>query len=53
MRRLSTSTETNWSVPDSYTDLGCLWLPKIVLGSDFVVSLAKMKMHHWSGVTLA
>jgi uncharacterized protein (DUF362 family) len=30
-----------------------LYLPKTVLGADFVVSLPKMKTHHWAGVTLS
>jgi uncharacterized protein (DUF362 family) len=37
----------------SYSDLGYLWLPKAVLGSDFIVSMPKVKTHHWSGVTLS
>jgi uncharacterized protein (DUF362 family) len=37
----------------SYTDLGYLWLPRTVLGSDFLVSMPKVKAHHWSGVTLS
>ena len=30
-----------------------LFLPNTVLRSDFVVSMPKMKTHHWSGVTLS
>lgn len=30
-----------------------LHLPRTVLGADFVVSLPKMKTHHWAGVTLS
>jgi len=30
-----------------------LWLPATVLGSDFVVSMPKLKTHHWAGVTLS
>ncbi len=30
-----------------------LYLPKTILGADLVVSLAKMKTHHWAGATLA
>jgi uncharacterized protein (DUF362 family) len=30
-----------------------LYLPKTVLGADLVVSLAKMKTHHWAGATLS
>src|SRR5229473_4302051 len=37
----------------NYTDLGHMWLPRTVLDSDFVVSMPKMKTHHWSGVTLS
>lgn len=28
-----------------------LWLPKTVVTADFVVSMPKLKTHHWSGVT--
>jgi uncharacterized protein (DUF362 family) len=30
-----------------------LYLPKTVLGVDFLVSLPKLKSHHWAGVTLS
>jgi uncharacterized protein (DUF362 family) len=30
-----------------------LYLPKTVLGADFLVSMPKMKTHHWAGVTLS
>ena len=30
-----------------------LWLPRTVLESDFLVSMPKIKTHHWSGVTLS
>ena len=33
--------------------LKSLFLPKTMLGADFVVSLPKMKTHHWVGATLA
>jgi uncharacterized protein (DUF362 family) len=36
----------------NYTGLGHLWLPRTVLSADFVVSMPKVKTHHWSGVTL-
>jgi hypothetical protein len=35
------------------TGLDCLWLPRTVLTSDFVVSMPKVKTHHWAGVTLS
>jgi uncharacterized protein (DUF362 family) len=37
----------------SYTGMKHLWLPRTVLEADFVVSMPKMKAHHWSGVTLS
>jgi uncharacterized protein (DUF362 family) len=30
-----------------------LYLPKTVLGADLVVSMPKLKTHHWAGVTLS
>ena len=36
-----------------FTDLRELWLPDIVVNSDVVVSMPKMKTHHWGGVTLS
>jgi uncharacterized protein (DUF362 family) len=36
-----------------YSGLGELWLPREVLASDFVVSMPKVKTHHWTGVTLS
>src|SRR2546422_9126236 len=37
----------------NYSGLGHLWLPRTVLASDFVVSMPKVKTHHWTGVTLS
>lgn len=37
----------------SHTDLKQLWLPRTVIEADFVVSMPKVKAHHWSGVTLS
>jgi uncharacterized protein (DUF362 family) len=36
-----------------YSRLKQLWLPRTVLGADFIVSMPKVKTHHWSGVTLS
>lgn len=36
----------------SYTRMKHLWLPKAMLQADFLVSMPKVKAHHWSGVTL-
>ena len=37
----------------NYTGLGHIWLPRTVHNADFVVSMPKVKTHHWSGVTLS
>ncbi|MCI0537227.1 MAG: DUF362 domain-containing protein [Verrucomicrobiales bacterium] len=37
----------------TYTGMDHLWLPRTILESDFVVSMPKVKAHHWSGVTLS
>lgn len=36
-----------------YTGMKDLWLPRTVLDADFLVSMPKIKTHHWSGVTLS
>jgi len=36
----------------NYTGLNHLWLSRTVLDADFIVSMPKVKTHHWSGVTL-
>jgi uncharacterized protein (DUF362 family) len=37
----------------SYMGMKNLWLPRTVLGADFLVSMPKIKTHHWAGVTLS
>ena len=37
----------------AFTGLDKLWLPRTVLASDVVVSMPKVKTHHWAGVTLS
>jgi uncharacterized protein (DUF362 family) len=37
----------------SWSKLGDLWLPDALSQADLVVSMAKMKTHHWAGVTLS
>jgi uncharacterized protein (DUF362 family) len=37
----------------NYSGLHELWLPRAVLASDFIVSMPKVKTHHWAGVTLS
>jgi uncharacterized protein (DUF362 family) len=36
-----------------YTNLGRLYFPETVLGADLLVSMPKLKTHHWAGVTLS
>src|SRR5439155_6791537 len=37
----------------NYSGLSHLWFPRTVLTSDFIVSMPKVKTHHWTGVTLS
>jgi uncharacterized protein (DUF362 family) len=37
----------------SFTSLRELWLPQVVAEADLVVSMPKLKTHHWVGVTLS
>src|SRR5208283_4781287 len=37
----------------SYTGIRDPWLPRTVLEADFLVSMPKIKTHHWAGVTLS
>ena len=36
-----------------FTGLDSLWIPQSILAADFVVSMPKVKTHHWAGVTLS
>jgi len=36
-----------------FSRIGKLYLPNTVLGADLLVSMAKMKTHHWVGATLS
>jgi uncharacterized protein (DUF362 family) len=38
---------------DAFNGSMKLYLPKTVLGADVVISLPKMKTHHWAGATLS
>ena len=40
-------------LPTRASRLKELYLPRTVLGVDFLVSVAKLKTHHWAGVTLS
>ena len=36
-----------------YTGMKTLWLPLTALAADLIVSMPKVKTHHWAGVTLS
>jgi uncharacterized protein (DUF362 family) len=36
-----------------FTRMDSLWLARTVLAADFIVSMPKVKTHHWAGVTLS
>ena len=36
-----------------FTSFKELWLPETVLAADIVISMPKIKTHHWAGVTLS
>jgi uncharacterized protein (DUF362 family) len=50
---LNTAAITRTELRTSWSQLGELWLPGPVLDADVVVSMPKMKTHHWGGVTLS
>ena len=41
------------SLRANYTGLGRLFFPDTILGADLVVSMPKLKTHHWVGATLS
>ena len=50
---LNTDRLRSVTVPSRFTRLGRLHLPETVLGADLLVSMPKLKTHHWAGVTLS
>ncbi len=50
---LNTEALVPRSLRSSFTNLGELWLPQAIVDADVVVSMPKMKTHHWAGVTLS
>jgi len=50
---LNVAPATSRPLHSHYTPLGQLWLPTAVADADVVVSMPKMKTHHWAGVTLS
>ena len=49
------NTDSIHRVPTAsqFTTMGELWLPETILNADLVVSMPKLKTHHWAGVTLS
>jgi uncharacterized protein (DUF362 family) len=50
---LNTSPLVPVRLRSSFTHLETLWLPEPVVGADVVVSMPKLKTHHWAGATLS
>jgi uncharacterized protein (DUF362 family) len=50
---LNTAALARVPLRSSFTSLGELWLPEPVVGADVVVSMPKLKTHHWAGATLS
>jgi uncharacterized protein (DUF362 family) len=50
---LNTASASSRVLHSQYTPLGQIWLPDVVADSDIIVSMPKMKTHHWAGVTLS
>ncbi len=38
---------------EGFADEGEIYLPNTILGADLIVSMPKMKTHHWAGATLS
>ena len=50
---LNTEPIRRVSLATRYTPLGELWLPEPLVEADVVISMPKMKTHHWAEVTLS
>lgn len=50
---LNTDAVAKRVIPDPVSKLNSLYLPHTVLDCDLLVSIAKMKTHHWAGATLS
>ncbi len=50
---LNTDEVERLACRSSYSGLRELWLPRTVLEADVIVSMPKLKTHHWAGVTLS
>jgi uncharacterized protein (DUF362 family) len=50
---LNTDAISRVALRSRYTALGELWLPRTIADADVVISMPKMKTHHWAGLTLS
>ena len=50
---LNTDAVRRQRLQSSYTQLRDLWLPTTIADADVVISMPKMKTHHWAGLTLS
>jgi uncharacterized protein (DUF362 family) len=50
---LNLDTPSRVKTTTSLTTLRELWLPNTLLAADVVISMPKIKTHHWAGVTLS
>lgn len=50
---LNTDNVRSVKLQSRFTGLSHLYLPETVLKADLLVSMAKLKTHHWAGVTLS
>jgi len=50
---LNTDELVDTPLPGRYTSLGHLLLPRTIIEADLVISVPKMKCHHWAGVSLS
>jgi uncharacterized protein (DUF362 family) len=50
---LNNDSVTRVALRSRYTGLGELYLPETITRADLVVSMPKLKTHHWAGVTLS
>ena len=50
---LNTDDVLPLALPTRFTSFGRLYFPQTLLEADLVVSMPKLKTHHWAGVTLS
>jgi uncharacterized protein (DUF362 family) len=50
---LNTDGVARVAVRSRFMGVSELWLPETVVGADLLVSMPKLKTHHWAGVTLS